>query len=266
MFLLFLFFILTQSEHCIPGTNGCIKCETNQNDGCKFCEAGYGYNSTTKTCEICSSGYYSNGGQKQCESCNSYSYCSEMNEEERDWKCPFYSINEGSSFCEYCPPGKFTHIEHNECFDCPENCLYCKGGSKAGECIHCYRGYGLEDNYNECEDCSSLGFASNDYGSDGFTKCVYSHQNGYNSRFELTSSDNPNAYYLNYIKDSQGNSVDLGNIDNCNPPTQLSYDENDVVFKTIKRLHITILKKNVFQKITIPINMKPLVIKIVYHQ
>ena len=147
--------------------SGCAVCDPDENV-CKYCRAGYGYNETSGACTLCARAYYSMGGQSDCLPCNSYGLCSKLSAEEKKWKCPYYSYKEGSDRCEYCPKGKFTHMAQYECFQCPKHCIECEGGIKGGKCIQCEEGYGLRDGRSGCFKCDST---RGEY-SDGTTRCI----------------------------------------------------------------------------------------------
>ena len=128
----------TNTNNCEEGKNGCAVCDPTDKTKtkCKYCRKGYAYNAQTQTCTICEEGEYSYGGQSQCSKCNDYGICSQYSNgtlkdngkpnydamNEKDWKCPFYSYNQGSEKCRFCETKRHTNMGYSDCYTCPSNC------------------------------------------------------------------------------------------------------------------------------------------------
>ena len=201
LLLFIIFFLKTYAEE------GCVVNNTFPLTGCKYCKSGYGYDETTQTCSKCSKGEYSKGGRTPCRSCSTFGFCSSLeihnetqNQNEREIKCPYFSENEGSEMCEYCPIGKYVDLERTNCFECPSFCLECESGLKGGKCIRCQRGFGFDEKNQKCVECDK---SKGEY-SNGTTKCL-SRKN--NNVFLYVSHDEDNGdenelYTFNYCAEN----------------------------------------------------------------
>ena len=193
MIIVLFFFIQILSSTSLQ--EGCAHYDTTDGTKCGYCKSGYGYDSTTHQCILCSPGYYSQGGRSVCNSCSTFGFCSDLPENERMEKCPYYSHSSGNDKCEKCPIGKQVNLDFTNCYFCAKHCMECLGGNAGGKCQRCEKGFGLIQNSARCEDCSAKGMFS-----DGTTKCLsekdyqtflYSKTDGY---YKYVDTENGDGY------------------------------------------------------------------------
>ena len=108
---MFLFLLITLGLSQLNVEKNCIQWDS-QTQQCGYCSFGYGLNESN-LCELCKPGTYSPGG-KNCLSCKNYNNC----ENDENTHCRYYSDEEGSARCNYCPIGKFVDFDHSNCFTC----------------------------------------------------------------------------------------------------------------------------------------------------
>ena len=162
--LLFVLFTISLAQN-----DGCSVYADAEQTKCKYCKSGYGYNAATQNCTICPKAQFSPGGQSVCKSCIEYSSCAKIQDEtERETTCPYFSDEEGSAQCRYCPLGKYVDVTHESCYECPGYCEECYGGKKTGKCLRCQGGYGIDPVYGTCVKCD----AKKGLYSDGTTRCL----------------------------------------------------------------------------------------------
>ena len=138
------FFSLGGQNQCTVCTSmSCATCDP-INGLCTGCNAGYGWDSSTRTCNPCSNGQFSLGGTSLCLACtvlgiNGCSSCDPTNNRCTSCLPGFYSTGLTVN-CVVCPENTFSFGGNiQQCLACNNACGTCN--PQTGFCTSCYPGY-----------------------------------------------------------------------------------------------------------------------------